>query len=73
MRPFSRDKGTDATSKGVGTFVQMIRANKRVGGFTDLSGFRDIGVFNKVFNFISSMGSARFRQRKSRKKSNWSG
>ena len=37
VRPSSRDKGTDAAGKGVGTFVQMIRANKRVGGFTYLS------------------------------------
>ena len=35
--PFSRDKGTDAAGKGVGSFVQMVRANKRVGGFTYLS------------------------------------
>ena len=67
-----RDKGTDAAGKGVGLFVQVIRTYKRIGGFTDLSGFGNIGVFNKVFYLISSMGSARFRQRKSRRKGNWS-
>ena len=65
VRPFGRDKCTDAAGKRVGSFIQVIRAYKRVGGFTDLSGFGNIRVFNKVFYLISSMGSARFRQRKS--------
>ena len=56
--PFSRDKGTDAAGKGVGSFIQVIRAYKRVGGFTYLSGFGNIGVFNKVFYLISSIAKA---------------
>ena len=68
--PFGRDKCTDAAGKGVGSFIQVIRAYKRVGGFTDLSGFWNIRIFNKVFYLISSMRSARFRQRKRRRKGN---
>ena len=70
VRASGRDEGADATGKGARSFVQLIRANKRVGGLTDLGWFRDIGIFDKVFNLIGGMRSARSGQRKSRRKSN---
>ena len=73
VRPSSRDESTETTSKGTGAFVQLIRANERVGWLTDLGGFRDVGIFDKVFDLISGTISARSGQRKSRKKSNRSG
>ena len=70
VRPSSRDESMNTTSKGTGAFIQLIRAKERVGWLTDLGGFRDVGIFDKVFNFISGMGSARAGQRKRRRKSN---
>ena len=63
-------ESTDTAGKGARSFIQLIRAEERVRRFTDLGGFRDVGVFYKIFNFVGSMRSARFRQRKSGRKSN---
>lgn len=54
--------GADTTGKGTGPFVELVRAYERVRRFTDLGGFRDVGVFDKVFDFIGSMRSARFQE-----------
>ena len=70
VRASGRDEGANAAGKEARSFVQLIRADKRVGGLTDLGGFRDIGIFDKVFTLIGGMRSARPGQRKSRRKSN---
>ena len=61
MRPPSRNKGTDTAGKGIGRFVQLIRADERVCRFTNLGRVWDIGILDKVFDLVGSMRSARFR------------
>ena len=70
VRVSGRDESADTAGKRARSFVQLIRANKRVGELTDLGLFRDIEIFDKVFNLIGGMRSARSGQRKSRRKSN---
>ena len=67
------DEGANVAGKGARSFVQLRRANKRVGRLTDLGWIRDIGIFYKVFNFIGGMRSARSGQRKSNRRWRWSG
>ena len=61
VRASGRDKGADTAGKGARSFIQLIRAEERVRRFTDLGGFRDVGVFYKVFDFIGDMRSAGLR------------
>ena len=70
VRSAGGDESTDTAGKRTGAFVELVRADERVRRFTDLGGFKDVGVFYKIFNFIGSMRSTRFRKRKSRRKSN---
>ena len=51
-------ESTDTAGKRTGAFVELVRAEERVRRFTDLGGFRDVGVFYKIFNFVRGMGSA---------------
>ena len=44
MWSFGRNKGADTASKGVCTFIEMIRTKKRKRRFIDLSRFRDIRI-----------------------------
>ena len=41
--------------------VQLIRADERVGRFTNLGRVWDVGVFDKVFDLVGRMRSAGFR------------
>ena len=70
MRSSGGYESTNTAGKRTGAFLELVRAEERVRRFTDLGGFRDVGVFYKMFNFVGSMRSARFRQRKSGRKSN---
>ena len=46
MWSFGGNKGSDTASKGVWTFIEVIRTKKRKRRFIDLSRFGDIGIFN---------------------------
>ena len=61
VRSSSRDESADTAVKGTRSFIQLVRAYERVGGFINLGGFRDVGVFDKVFDLIGSMRSTSFR------------
>ena len=50
-RSFCGDQGADTSGEGSFLFVKMVWTHNRELGFINLSRFRDIRVFNKIFYF----------------------
>ena len=70
---FGKDQSSDTSGEGSFLFIKVVRTHNGKLRFIDLGRLRDIGIFNKVFNFGCDMFITWFWKRKSRGKRNMRG